>query len=861
MHYTYTHARMHTHTGHAQKYTVYFATLWMHTCPYACTNIVLLIYYSIVYSGMATLYNFPCRYDASDVYWRYEDDEEVYDEPPTEPATAPATEPATEPATDEASTPIYAGAPITLGVSMLLIITFATQNSLTGEGLVNFFNIISLHCMADCILPKTLYKFNEWFGNIKHPLVYHRYCAHCSILVENNEDICSNRFCLKDLTVPNSVDYFIEVPLVSQIQSLFKRHGFYESLQHRFKRKKTNFDAIEDIYDGNIYKALFTRDKLGNPNNISFTWNTDGIPVFKSSKMSLWPVFLMINELPYTQRRKSDNMVLAGLWFGKGKPLMMSFFKPFHTSLHSMETLGVDVESLHTGQTQAFNCKGYLICGTSDLPARACMCNMNQYNGNTSCIKCEQPGQNCKTTSGINSGNVRIFLPQVDNIFGPFRTDRDVKDCGQTAANVTVVKGIKGPSYLSYFNYYSFVRGTGIDYMHGVLLGVVKTLTATLWFNSEHSNELYSMWKHIGVVDKQLEEIKPPNNISRIARSLSDHKQYWKASEWRNWLLYYSLPILRSICLDEYFQHYMLLVQATYIMLQDSISPSDLDTCEKMIVQFVVMFPALYAERYATLNVHQLLHLPQCVRDLGPLWCYSCFPFEDANGQLMKMFHGTQFVDRQIVNAVSAMQRIPELYHMNLLHHPDAHLLYLKLNGHDSARNRDVHLEEDYYAVGATWIRDIGQECVTAVCNCLQFMPVKNVCFNRMRKGTDMFHSKMYTRVSRRNSYTVMYMDADSVQYGLVQFYLQSYPPCRHGIQCAKECNCSPQNLAILTELVECADQFCVPSQTVTVVERSNTQVLKAVFLKSLKRKCVLIDLKNDADLYVCRIPNLVEKD
>ena len=29
-----------------------------------------------------------------------------------------------------------------------------------------------------------------------------------------------------------------------------------------------------------------------------------------------------------------------------------------------------------------------------------------------------------------------------------------------------------------------------------------------------------------------------------------------------------------------------------------------------------------------TLNIHYLLHLPMCVRNLGPLWCQSCFPFE-----------------------------------------------------------------------------------------------------------------------------------------------------------------------------------------------------------------------------------------
>ena len=52
---------------------------------------------------------------------------------------------------------------------------------------------------------------------------------------------------------------------------------------------------------------------LTNPNNISFMWYTDGVPLFKSSKISIWPLFLSINELPYQDRIKQENMLFAGL--------------------------------------------------------------------------------------------------------------------------------------------------------------------------------------------------------------------------------------------------------------------------------------------------------------------------------------------------------------------------------------------------------------------------------------------------------------------------------------------------------------------------------------------------------------------
>ena len=33
---------------------------------------------------------------------------------------------------------------------------------------------------------------------------------------------------------------------------------------------------------------------------------------------------------------------------------------------------------------------------------------------------------------------------------------------------------------------------------------------------------------------------------------------------------------------------------------------------------------------------------------VGPLWTHSCFPFEDYNGDLKDLFHGTQNIPGQV---------------------------------------------------------------------------------------------------------------------------------------------------------------------------------------------------------------------
>ena len=66
--------------------------------------------------------------------------------------------------------------------------------------------------------------------------------------------------------------------------------------------KRMNCGTYMDIMNGSLYQKLFSGGFLKNEKNIFFTLNTDGIPVFRSSGFSFWPLYFMINELPYRLR-------------------------------------------------------------------------------------------------------------------------------------------------------------------------------------------------------------------------------------------------------------------------------------------------------------------------------------------------------------------------------------------------------------------------------------------------------------------------------------------------------------------------------------------------------------------------------
>jgi len=95
------------------------------------------------------------------------------------------------------------------------------------------------------------------------------------------------------------------------------------------------------------------------------------------------------------------------------------------------------------------------------------------------------------------------------------------------------------------------------------------------------------------------------------------------------------------------------------------ISSINLDMAERALNRFVELVPDYYGVEHVSFNVHLLTHLVPSVRQWGPLWSYSAFFFEDANGKLLIFFHGTRGVAHQIFRSFiggTHLQRLINLY-------------------------------------------------------------------------------------------------------------------------------------------------------------------------------------------------------
>lgn len=192
--------------------------------------------------------------------------------------------------------------------------------------------------------------------------------------------------------------------------------------------------------------------------------------------------------------------------------------------------------------------------------------------------------------------------------------------------------------------------------MHAVLLGVVKYFFF-LWFHSKYNQYTWYIGSKKFIFNDRLLNICPPCEITRTPRALKNMKLY-KASEWKNILLYYSLLCLKGLLPNIYFKHWSLLVFSMHKFLSDEITEKDFKDVEKALRKFVFEVETLYGEEHMKFNMHLLLHIQKSVKLFGAIWAWSAFPFESYNRVLRNMIYNSQFVILQICNFYLRLQRI-----------------------------------------------------------------------------------------------------------------------------------------------------------------------------------------------------------
>lgn len=363
----------------------------------------------------------------------------------------------------------------------------------------------------------------------------------------------------------------------------------------------------------------------------------------KSKAQSLWTIQGIVNELHPSVRFKSRNKLIAAIWYNNTQPNMPIFFKCFLEEINKLNEKGL---TMRVG-SKLVKLKIFVLLGCFDLPAKAKVLNQTQYNGYFSCTYCYQKGtyiqqnairypykdklDNLRTNDEIRKFMLGAYKNNIQSI-----SAKEISQLKKTET-IQLYKGYKGLSPLWALPNFEMPFSVVIDYMHQIS-GILKFIVGQYLILLEADLPKFEM---------KMSNIKTISEFSRYPRPLKEVGQY-KSSEWINLLLYYGPVLFKDFLNEAYYKNFCILSESIFLLLKSEIAPEEINKADVMLKEFVRSFELCFGKIHMVSNIHLLRHLAECVRQCGPLWCYSAFSFEDENGRLLRYVHAATNVPKQI---------------------------------------------------------------------------------------------------------------------------------------------------------------------------------------------------------------------
>lgn len=259
-------------------------------------------------------------------------------------------------------------------------------------------------------------------------------------------------------------------------------------------------------------------------------------------------------------------MHVIGIYYGVGKP------KDSNTFLEMF----VNESTLLVNDGLIFNNDSYsvriedLVC---DAPAKAYILQVKHHTGFNCCTKCMIHGEYVQNTvcfPGVGNQALRT-----DELFHSFAYSLDYQT---------------GQTNLSRIPYLGLVTNVVLDYMHLVCLGVVRKLIS-LWLSGPLNVRLST--NQIKEISLEMIKLRKfvPSEFARKPRGL-DNVKYWKATEYRQFLLYIGPLVMKMFLKKEVYDNFLTLHVAITILAIPILFPiictdkQNISLCRKPVEKF-----------------------------------------------------------------------------------------------------------------------------------------------------------------------------------------------------------------------------------------------------------------------------------
>jgi hypothetical protein len=408
---------------------------------------------------------------------------------------------------------------------------------------------------------------------------------------------------------------------------LLKKLGQHQKNTETFRKLNVNkgsiaylsiFDNLKFLVNGGFFTPVSDLTSM----LITLRFNIDGLPIYKSSLVNLWPVLMTVEPCSYYKP------LPIAIFSGIGKPDFSQLLTLLSEELLRLKA-GLLVENF-----LFFSEKVLFIC---DAPAKSAVQGIKSHSGYFGCGYCQQKGEYFMD---------RVVFPEVD---AELRSDENYalqRETNQVLAS-PLLESVP------------FFSGFPPDPMHLVFLGVTRRLFHYYFTAIPHlrlpcrvpPSQLGVLSCEINILKKQFTK-----EFNRSIRPIEELEHY-KASEYRNFLLYAGPFLFKRFLHRSYYHHFLLLHFSMYVFSSDYCYVY-FEHAKACVNRFVKQCRQLFGKQSLSYNFHCLSHLPHFISLYGTLDSFSCFPFENHLSILKRRLKSSRNLFQHSINTLLDIRQV-----------------------------------------------------------------------------------------------------------------------------------------------------------------------------------------------------------
>lgn len=217
-------------------------------------------------------------------------------------------------------------------------------------------------------------------------VVYMVKCDKCEKTTRIDSESTETVKCCETILKKTETNFFVYLPVEDQISRSVKNNWSHIK---NFDSNSSNGDSYSDAHDGEVLKKIASQYKESHVNILSLCLNIDGANKYKSNTMSLWPIQLSQNYLPPEIRFQTDNIIVAGLYYGKVKMNCRNVMLPLVEELNQLNKHPIKLNI----EENEYEFKPIITHCAVDLPAKSMVQEIKQFGGYFSCTFCKIRGE------------------------------------------------------------------------------------------------------------------------------------------------------------------------------------------------------------------------------------------------------------------------------------------------------------------------------------------------------------------------------------------------------------------------------------------------------------------------------------